>query len=87
MQPARQVGLWPDVRELDAVRAVLDRYPQGLVRVQWRDTHAYVADAQYAWVDWLSGVERLMPMTSRPAQTPVALPRSGQPIPLFGTEA
>ena len=55
--------------------------------MQWRDTHAYVADAQYAWVDWLSGVERLMPMTSRPAQTPVAVPRSGQPIPLFGTEA
>ena len=86
-QPARQVGLWPDVRELDAVRAVLDRYPQGLVRVQWRDTYAWVADAQYAWVDWLSGAERLTPMTPRPQQRPVAVPRSGHTVPLFGAEA
>ena len=86
-QPARQVGLWPDVHELDAVRAVLNRYPQGLVRVQWRDVHAWAADAQYAWVDWLSGVERLTPMTPRPQQIPVAVPRSGHTVPLFGAEA
>ncbi|WP_420594271.1 Y-family DNA polymerase [Deinococcus sp.] len=87
MQPARQVGLWPDVRELDAVRAVLDRFPQGLVKVQWRDVHAYAADARYAWVDWLSGVERFTPMTPPPQQIPVAVPRSGHTVPLFGAEA
>jgi hypothetical protein len=55
---ARQLGLWPGVRELDAVGALLERFPQALVRVQWLDTHAYVHDAQYRWVDGLSGAER-----------------------------
>ena len=86
-QPARQVGLWLDVRELDAVRLVLERFPQGLVKVQWQDTHAWVADAQYAWVDWLSGAPRLTAMTPRPQPGSLAVPRSGQTIPLFGAEA
>ena len=87
VQPARQVGLWLDVRELDAVRLVLERFPQGLVKVEWHDTHAWVADAQYAWVDWLSGAPRLTAMTPRPQPIPVAVPRSGHTVPLFGSEA
>ncbi len=86
-QPSRQVGLWPDVRELDAVRAVLERFPQGLVRVQWRDIYAYAVDAQYAWVDWLSGAERLSAMTPYVRPTPIPVPRTGVPVPLFGAES
>jgi impB/mucB/samB family len=83
-QPSRQVGLWPDVRELDAVRAVLERFPQGLVRVAWRDIYAYAADAQYAWVDWLTGTERLGAMT--PPMPVVPVPRTGTRVPLFELE-
>ncbi len=86
-QPSRQVGLWPDVRELDAVRAVLERFPQGLVKVQWRDIYAYAADAQYAWVDWLTGAEHFTPMTLRPQQAPVAVPRTGHAAALFEAES
>ncbi|ULH18045.1 Y-family DNA polymerase (plasmid) [Deinococcus sp. KNUC1210] len=66
-QASRQVGLWPGVKELDAVREVLDRFPQALVKVQWRDTQAYVHDAQYVWVDWLSGSERPSAQLTLPA--------------------
>ena len=62
-QPGRQVGLWLGVRELEAVREVIDRFPDALVKVVWKDTHAYVHDARYAWVDWLTGAERPLPMT------------------------
>ena len=61
--PSRQVGLWPGVRELDAVRDVLDRFPDALVKVAWKDQYAYVHDAQYAWVDWLTGAQKRLPMT------------------------
>jgi nucleotidyltransferase/DNA polymerase involved in DNA repair len=80
-QPSRQVGLWPDVRELDAVRQVLERFPQGLVRVAWRDVYAYAADAQYTWVDWLSGAERIMPLALNAQAVPV--PRAGVRVALF----
>jgi impB/mucB/samB family len=83
-QPSRQVGLWPDVRELDAVKAVLERFPQGLVRVAWRDIYAYAADAQYAWVDWLTGTERLGALT--PPMPVVPVPRTGTRVPLFELE-
>ncbi len=62
-QPSRQVGLWPGVQALDAVREVIDRFPDALVKVAWKDQCAYVHDAQYAWVDWLTGAEKRTPMT------------------------
>lgn len=67
-QPSRQVGLWTGLTELDAVHDVLERFPSALVRVEWRNPYALTADAQYAWVDWLSGAERPRPMTPRRAE-------------------
>ena len=67
-QPSRQVGLWPGMRELDAVREVIDRFPDALVKVAWKDTYAYVHDAKYAWVDWLTGQEKRSPMGVEPVQ-------------------
>ncbi|MGY2893792.1 Y-family DNA polymerase [Deinococcus sp. UYEF24] len=67
-QPARQIGLWPGPGELDAVREVLERFPTALVRLEWRNPHALVSHAQYAWVDWLTGAERVRPMDPRPVQ-------------------
>ena len=61
-QPSRQVGLWTGLTDLDAVHAVLERFPAALVRVEWRNPYALTADAQYVWVDWLSGAERERPM-------------------------
>ena len=67
-QPARMVGLWAGVAELEVTKQVLDRFPEALVRVQWLDPYAYTADAQYQWVDWLSGEVRPTRMTpTRPA--------------------
>ncbi|WP_295822296.1 Y-family DNA polymerase [uncultured Deinococcus sp.] len=66
--PARLVGLWAGVAELDVTHTLLTRCPGALVRVQWLDPHAYVADAQYAWVDWVSGQVRPTPLT--PVRTP-----------------
>lgn len=62
-QPARMVGLWAGVAELEVTKQVLDRFPDALVRVQWLDPYAYAADAQYQWVDWLSGEVRPTRMT------------------------
>lgn len=71
-QPSRQIGLWPDVRELDAVRGVLDRFPHALVRVGWRDVFAPVVDAQFVWTDFQTNEER--PHRNAP-QVPLAPPR------------
>lgn len=62
-RPARQVGLWAGVAELEVTRAVLERFPRALVRVRWLDPYAYATDARYEWVDWLSGEARPTPMT------------------------
>lgn len=67
-QPSRQVGLWTGLTELDAVHDVLERFPSALVRVEWRNPYALTADAQYAWVDWLSGAEHPRPMIPRRAE-------------------
>ena len=89
-QPARQVGLWPGPGELGAVQEVLDRYPSALVRVEWRQRHALVSDAQYVWVDWLTGAERTRPMDPRPVQEEIdtsravaKIPVAKVPVPLF----
>ena len=66
-QPSRQVGLWTGLTDLDAVQAVLERFPSALVRLEWRNPYALVADAQYVWVDWLTGTERARPR--RPKET------------------
>ena len=91
-QPARQIGLWPGPGELDAVREVLERYPAALVRAEWRDPYAYAADAQYVWVDWLTGAERpgrLRPgkpeamSDSAPTPAPVpAVPMAAEAVPV-----
>lgn len=78
-QPSRQVGLWPGPGELDAVREVLERYPTALVRVEWRDPFAYAADAQYVWVDWMTGAERPKLDQPRPEQPRFEQPRFEQP--------
>jgi impB/mucB/samB family len=61
-QPSRQVGLWTGLTELDALQAVLERFPAALVRVEWRNPYALTADARYVWVDWQTGAERPRPM-------------------------
>lgn len=62
-QPGRMVGLWAGLAELEVTRDVLDRFPEALVRVEWLDPYAFVTDAQYQWVDWLTGEVRPTPMT------------------------
>ncbi len=69
-QPARQVGLWPDAREHDAVKDLLERFPSALVRVGWRDAFAHAFDAQYAWLDFVTGEERPHPNTTGGSQEP-----------------
>ncbi|GAA5533972.1 Y-family DNA polymerase [Deinococcus aluminii] len=69
-QPSRMVGLWAGLAELEVTKAVLDRFPEALVRVEWLDPFAYTADAQYQWVDWLTGTVRPTPMTPRQTWTP-----------------
>ncbi|WP_276605562.1 Y-family DNA polymerase [Deinococcus sp. Arct2-2] len=69
-QPARMVGLWAGIAELEVTKTVLDRFPEALVRVQWLDPWAYSTDAQYHWVDWQTGALRATKMT--PKQAPVA---------------
>lgn len=69
-QPSRMVGLWAGLTELEVTRDVLDRYPEALVKVQWLDPFAFVADAQYQWVDWLTGEVRPSAMTPRRTWTP-----------------
>ncbi|WP_412030402.1 Y-family DNA polymerase [Deinococcus yunweiensis] len=64
-QPARLVGLWAGLAELQVTQDVLDRFPEALVKVQWLDPYAYATDAQYAWVDWLTGRVRATPMMPR----------------------
>lgn len=64
-QPARMVGLWAGLAELQVTQDALDRFPEALVRVQWLDPYAYATDAQYAWVDWLTGQVRATPLTPR----------------------
>lgn len=36
-QPARMVGLWAGLAELDVTKTVLARFPDALVRVEWLD--------------------------------------------------
>lgn len=62
-QPARMVGLWAEIAELDVTRQVLDRYPDALVRVHWLDPYTYATDAQYEWVDWQTGEIRPTQLT------------------------
>ncbi|RJF75562.1 Y-family DNA polymerase [Deinococcus cavernae] len=64
-QPGRMVGLWAGVAELEVTSQVLDRYPDALVKVHWLDPYAYVADAMYEWVDWLTGEVRPTVMTPK----------------------
>ncbi|MFC3862203.1 Y-family DNA polymerase [Deinococcus antarcticus] len=64
-QPGRMVSLWAGLAELEVTSQVLDRYPQALVKVHWLDPFAYATDAQYEWVDWLSGEVRPTVMTPR----------------------
>ncbi|UQN08730.1 Y-family DNA polymerase [Deinococcus sp. QL22] len=68
-QPARMVGLWAGIAELEVTKTLLDRFPEALVRVQWLDPWAYSTDAQYQWVDWQTGTLRQTMMT--PQQSPV----------------
>ena len=72
-QPARMVGLWAGLADLEVTRTVLDRFPEALVRVRWLDPFAYCTDAMYEWVDWTTGLVRATPMTpvKPPPPTPV----------------
>ncbi|UBV45272.1 Y-family DNA polymerase (plasmid) [Deinococcus taeanensis] len=69
-QPSRMVGLWAGVAELKVTKGVLARFPDALVRVEWLDPWAYATDAQYAWVDWVTGDVRPGRMTPRHAWRP-----------------
>jgi hypothetical protein len=69
-QPSRMVGLWAGLADLEITRDLLDRFPEALVRVEWLDPFAYVADAQYQWVDWLTGAVRPGRMTPRQVWMP-----------------
>lgn len=69
-QPGRMVGLWAGLADLEVTRDVLDRFPEALVRVNWLDPFAYVADARYEWVDWLTGAVRHTAMTPRQSWQP-----------------
>lgn len=69
-QPARMVGLWAGLAELDVTKTVLARFPDALVRVEWLDPWAYASDAQYAWVDWVTGQVRPREMTPRRSWAP-----------------
>jgi nucleotidyltransferase/DNA polymerase involved in DNA repair len=64
-QPSRMVGLWAGLADLEVTRDLLDRFPEALVKVEWLDPFAYTADAQYQWVDWLTGAVRAGAMTPR----------------------
>ncbi|GHF54293.1 hypothetical protein GCM10017781_33250 [Deinococcus metalli] len=67
-QPSRMVSLWTGVAELQVTTDVLQRFPDALVKVHWLDPFAYIADARYEWVDWLTGEVRPTPLTPpRPA--------------------
>lgn len=72
-QAAKQLALWPSVRELDAVDAVLRRFPHGLVKIVLQDSGAYAWDHKFTLVDWVTGEARpgkLAPLrvgTSTPA--------------------
>lgn len=69
-QPARMVGLWAGLAELEVTQDVLNRFPEALVKVQWLDPYAYATDAQYAWVDWVTGQVRPTPLTPRRPRHP-----------------
>ncbi|WP_221091175.1 DNA polymerase Y subunit UmuC family protein [Deinococcus aquaedulcis] len=69
-QPSRMVGLWAGLAELEVTKTVLSRFPEALVRVEWLDPYAYATDAQYAWVDWVTGQVRPGRMTPRPLAVP-----------------
>jgi hypothetical protein len=69
-QPSRMVGLWAGLADLDVTRDLLDRFPEALVKVEWLDPFSYVADAQYQWVDWLTGAVRPGAMTPRQTWAP-----------------
>ncbi|MPY68281.1 Y-family DNA polymerase [Deinococcus sp. SDU3-2] len=69
-QPSRMVGLWAGLAELEVTQAVLDRFPEALVRVEWLDPFAYAVDAQYQWVDWVTGAVRTGAMTPRQTWMP-----------------
>ncbi|WP_189070212.1 Y-family DNA polymerase [Deinococcus radiotolerans] len=64
-QPGRMVGLWAGLADLEVTKTVLARFPEALVRVEWLDPWAYATDAQYAWVDWLTGQVRHRDLTPR----------------------
>lgn len=78
--PARMVGLWAGAAELEVTKALLARFPDGLVRVEWLDPWAYATDAQYAWVDWLTGEVRARDLTPRPNWTPRPAARREQAV-------
>lgn len=70
-QPSRMVGLWAGLADLEVTQRVLDRYPDALVKVHWLDPFAYAADAQYEWVDWLTGAVKPTALTpKRPTLSP-----------------
>ena len=64
------MGLWAGLAELEATNTVLDRFPDALVRVEWLDPFAFAVDAQYRWVDWLTGQERPTLMTPQRTWAP-----------------
>lgn len=78
-QPSRMVGLWAGLAELEVTRDVLGRFPDALVRVHWLDPFSYVTDAQYEWVDWLTGEVRATPMTP-PRVTPTRAQRHDRAV-------
>ncbi|GGS03943.1 Y-family DNA polymerase [Deinococcus sedimenti] len=79
-QPARMVGLWAGVAELEVTTTVLTRFPEALVRVEWLDPWAYAPDAHYAWVDWVTGQVRAREMTPRQSWTPRPAARREQAV-------
>ncbi|AFZ68433.1 nucleotidyltransferase/DNA polymerase [Deinococcus peraridilitoris] len=55
---ARQPGLWPGIRELDATSRVLSRFPHALVRAEWFSARRYAFDQCFRWVDFVTGEPR-----------------------------
>ena len=78
--PGRMVGLWAGLAELEVTKTVLSRFPQALVRVEWLDPWAYATDAQYAWVDWVTGQVRPRDLTPRQSWTPRPAVRRDQAV-------
>lgn len=79
-RPARMTSLFARTKDLDVTGDLLRRFPQALVKVEWLDEYAYVADARYRWVDWVSGEPCPRRLTPLPPEPSPRLRRVADPV-------